>query len=53
MPWPPWSHAELEALRDHLRRGLSLVDTARSLQRDRADVERKISELYPSLGRTG
>jgi len=43
---PPWSQDDLAALRDHLKNGTSLIDTARALDRDPDDVEGKIAELY-------
>jgi hypothetical protein len=50
-PQPSWSPDDLAALRVHLKQGSSLLDTARTLQRDPGDVEAKIAELYPSLQR--
>jgi hypothetical protein len=44
--WPPWSANELAALRDHLKNGTSLIETARVLRRSTDDVERKIAELF-------
>jgi hypothetical protein len=42
----PWSADDLAALRDHLKSGTSLINTARVLRRDTDDVERKIAELF-------
>lgn len=43
---PSWSVDDLAALRDHLKTGTTLIETARALSRETGDVESKIAELF-------
>jgi len=51
---PAWSEHDIDLLRDHLRRGSSLIDTAKALGCSPQDVETKTSELFrPGQGIRG